>query len=74
MAKRGRPIIFSEAENIVAQLRRKLGTSQRALGDMIGANDVSVSLFEQGKAKPSKSTMILCKILLKYPDILKTLD
>lgn len=72
--KKNAPYILAGRRTMFSELRKKLGLTQGELASLLGLSQAMISLLEQEKAQPAKQTQILCKILLKYPDILKNLD
>jgi len=70
----GRPVIMPAADNIVAETRRKLNVSQEELAAMLQLTRGAISHFESGKCKISGPVKLLCKLLLKHPDILAGLE
>ena len=63
-------IIQSEAER-VRQWRKRLGLTQKHAADLFGGGVNAFSEYERGKTQPSKSTVLLLKLLDKYPELLK---
>lgn len=63
-------IIQSEAER-VRQWRKRLGLTQKRAADLFGGGINAFSEYERGKTQPSKSTMLLLKLLDKHPELLK---
>ena len=75
MKKLGAPLELTDAQNLVAETRRRLGISQAELARLLGLTQGAVWQFETGRAKISGPVERLCKILQKHgPDILLTLD
>lgn len=73
VVKMGAPLEFSDADNIVAITRKKLGISQEEFAKMIGLTRGAISQFENGKREISGPVKLLCKILQKNPDIVLSL-
>lgn len=69
-AKPGAPLEFSQADNVVAETRRRMSISQTELGRLLGLTPGSICQFEKGTARISGPVARLCKILQRYPDIL----
>jgi HTH-type transcriptional regulator/antitoxin MqsA len=63
-------IIQSEAER-VRQWRKHLGLTQKRAADLFGGGINAFSEYERGKTQPSKSTVLLLKLLDKHPELLK---
>jgi len=69
----GAPLELSQANNIVAETRRKYNISQARLAAMLRTTPRAVDFWESGERKISGPVELLCKILLKHPDILQDL-
>lgn len=65
-------IVQSEAER-VRQWRKHLGLTQKRAADLFGGGVNAFSEYERGKTQPSKSTVLLLKLLDKHPELLKEL-
>jgi HTH-type transcriptional regulator / antitoxin MqsA len=65
-------VIRSQAERIKAW-RRRLGLTQKQAAEIFGGGVNAFSEYERGKTQPSKSTLLLLKILNKHPELLKDL-
>jgi HTH-type transcriptional regulator/antitoxin MqsA len=63
-------IIRSEAEK-VRLWRKRLGLTQKRAADLFGGGINAFSEYERGKTQPSKSTVLLLKLLDKHPELLK---
>jgi len=63
-------IIQTEAER-VRQWRKHLGLTQKRAADLFGGGINAFSEYERGKTQPSKSTVLLLKLLDKHPELLK---
>ena len=63
-------IIQSEAKR-VRLWRKHLGLTQKRAADLFGGGIKAFSEYERGKTQPSKSTMLLLKLLDKHPELLK---
>lgn len=63
-------IIQSEAER-VRLWRKRLGLTQKRAADLFGGGINAFSEYERGKTQPSKSTVLLLKLLDKHPELLK---
>lgn len=53
--------------------RKKLGLKQAEAGRMFGGGVNAFSEYERGKTQPHKSTVLLFRLLEKYPDLLAEL-
>ena len=73
-SKMGAPLELSEADNIVAEMRREFNISQVQLAKWLSTTARAVDYWESGERKISGPVTTLCKILRKYPNILETLD
>ncbi len=62
-------IIRSDAER-VRQWRKRLGLTQKRAADLFGGGINAFSEYERGKTQPSKSTVLLLKLLDKHPELL----
>jgi predicted transcriptional regulator len=69
MRRMGGPIIFCDADNVIARLRRKLGISQGKLSRILGVTDSSICCWETEKVKIPGPVDGLCRILLKHPEM-----
>ena len=67
---RQQAIIQRDAER-VRQWRKRLGLTQKSAADLFGGGINAFSEYERGKTQPSKSTVLLLKLLDKHPDLLK---
>ena len=65
-------VIQSEAER-VRIWRKRLGLTQKHAADLFGGGVNAFSEYERGKTQPSKSTVLLLKLLDKHPELLKEL-
>jgi DNA-binding transcriptional regulator YiaG len=75
MKKMGAPLEFTDAQNVIAETRRKLNISQAELARLLGLTHGAIWQFETGKAKISGPVERLCKLIQKHgADILLTLD
>lgn len=54
----------------IESIRKGLGLTQKQAADIFGGGDVSFSEYESGKTKPSKSTVILLRLLNKMPGLI----
>lgn len=63
-------IIQSEAER-VRQWRKRLGLTQKRAADLFGGGVNAFSEYERGKTQPSKSTLLLLKLLDQHPELLE---
>jgi HTH-type transcriptional regulator/antitoxin MqsA len=52
------------------RIRRKLHLSQREAAGLFGGGTNAFSEYERGVTKPSKSTLLLMKLLEKHPDLM----
>ena len=68
--KEQQAIIQSEAER-VRLWRKRLGLTQKRAADLFGGGVNAFSEYERGKTQPSKSTVLLLKLLDKHPELLK---
>jgi len=51
--------------------RKRLGLTQKRAADLFGGGINAFSEYERGKTQPSKSTVLLLKLLDKHPELLK---
>lgn len=68
--KEQQAIIQSEAKR-VRLWRKRLGLTQKRAADLFGGGVNAFSEYERGKTQPSKSTVLLLKLLDKHPELLK---
>ena len=62
----------AEAERI-RLWRKRIGLTQRQAAELFGGGINAFSEYERGKTQPSKSTVLLLKLLNKHPELLKEL-
>jgi HTH-type transcriptional regulator / antitoxin MqsA len=61
----------TDAQFVVAHSRKRLKLTQREAARIFGGGPNAFSLYERGKAKPPKSTLLLLKLLDQHPELLK---
>jgi HTH-type transcriptional regulator/antitoxin MqsA len=54
----------------IRAMRKKLGLKQAEAGQLFGGGVNAFSLYERGKAKPGKSTVILLELLARHPELM----
>lgn len=59
-----------QAEAIRA-IRSRLGLTQKQAAELLGGGVNAFSEYERGVTRPSKSTLILLKLLDKHPELLR---
>jgi HTH-type transcriptional regulator/antitoxin MqsA len=63
-------IIQTEAERM-RLWRKRLGLTQKDAADLFGGGINAFSEYERGKTQPSKSTVLLLKLLNTHPELMK---
>lgn len=53
----------------IRKYRKRLGISQKEAGLLFGGGASAFSEYEAGKTQPHRSTLLLLKLLYKYPDL-----
>ncbi|PIE40356.1 MAG: XRE family transcriptional regulator [Gammaproteobacteria bacterium] len=64
---------YTPEQLLLRSARQALALSQPEFADFIHTPVATVRDWEQGRFKPSGSTIVLCKIAVKHPEILKEL-
>jgi HTH-type transcriptional regulator/antitoxin MqsA len=54
----------------IRAMRKKIGLKQTEAGQLFGGGVNAFSLYERGKARPGKSTVILLELLTRHPELM----
>lgn len=60
-----------DVQFVVAHSRKRLKLTQSEAARIFGGGPNAFSLYERGKSKPPKSTLLLLKLLEQHPELLK---
>ena len=63
------PLTASE----VRQIRKKLGLTQKAAGELLGGGIRAFSQYERGETRPGKALDTLLRLLARHPELLEEL-
>ena len=61
---------YTPEQLLLRSARNALGLSQSKFANLISTPVATVRDWEQGRYKPSGSTLVLCKIAINNPDVL----
>lgn len=76
-AEAGDRVVLKAREQLPAtirQIRKKLGLTQRQAGQLFGGGASAFSEYEVGKTRPSRSTLLLLRILDRHPELLNEIQ
>ncbi|GHU15528.1 antitoxin [Betaproteobacteria bacterium] len=59
----------SSSGEAIRAMRKKIGFKQAEAGQLFGGGVNAFSLYERGKARPGKSTVILLELLTRHPEL-----
>jgi len=63
------PLTASE----IRKIRKKLGLTQKAAGDLLGGGIRAFSQYERGETRPGKAVDTLLRLLERHPELLEEL-